>query len=138
MRKFVINVNGRTYEVEVEEVLDGVPVKAEYSVSTPTPAPAAVSAPKAEAPAPEKKEVPNAAGGPVPAGASTVNAPMPGTILDIQVNVGDTVAKGQVLLILEAMKMENEIMAPKEGKVVSIQTTKGASVNPGDVLVAIE
>ena len=62
---------------------------------------------------------------------------MPGTILDIKVNVGDTVTSGAVLVILEAMKMENEIMAPVAGKVVSINVNKGASVNSGDVLVVI-
>ena len=66
-----------------------------------------------------------------------MSAPMPGTILDIKVSEGDTVASGDVLLILEAMKMENEIMAPVGGKVVSVNTSKGASVNPGDVLIVI-
>ena len=68
----------------------------------------------------------------------SVEAPMPGTILNIQVNEGDTVKAGQVLLILEAMKMENEIVAPRDGKVAAILTTKGASVNTGDKLVSIE
>jgi biotin carboxyl carrier protein len=73
----------------------------------------------------------------VPAGGQSVEAPMPGTILDIKVSEGDTVANGDVLLILEAMKMENEIMSPAAGKVVSINVNKGASVNSGDVLIVI-
>lgn len=127
MRKFVINVNGKSYEVEVEEIRDGVPVAA--PVSRPTvsmPAPAAAPEPKA-APAPAA----------VPASATPINAPMPGTILTVNVNVGDTVKEGDVVCILEAMKMENEIMAPKDGKVVSVNVTKGASVNSGDLLVAL-
>lgn len=74
----------------------------------------------------------------VSAGAEAIEAPMPGTILSINVNEGDTVKSGQVLAILEAMKMENEILAPRDGKVVSIVVTKGASVNTGDKLVVIE
>ena len=62
---------------------------------------------------------------------------MPGTILDIRVNAGDTIKKGQVVLILEAMKMENEIMAPEDGKITSINTSKGASVNSGDLLFTL-
>ena len=74
----------------------------------------------------------------MPQGAETIKAPMPGTILDIKVQVGDKVSKGQVLAILEAMKMENEIMCPRDGEVVSVQVAKGASVNAGDDLVAIK
>ncbi len=120
MRKFLINVNGTSYEVEVEEVGGAAPVAA------PAPAAAPAAAPKA-APAPAA----------VPAGGKKVNAPMPGTVVDVKVNVGDTVKKGQILVILEAMKMENEIMAPEDGKVVSVVTTKGAAVNTGDALVVL-
>ncbi len=118
MRKFLINVNGTSYEVEVEEVGGAAPVAA--------PAPAA--APKA---------APAAAPAAVPAGGKKINAPMPGTVVDVKVNAGDTVKKGQILVILEAMKMENEIMAPEDGKVVSVVTTKGAAVNTGDALVVL-
>ena len=72
-----------------------------------------------------------------PAGATTVNAPMPGTILDIKVSAGQAVKKGDLLVILEAMKMENEIMAPCDGTIASVNATKGASVNSGDLLVSI-
>lgn len=138
MRKFIINVNGKSYEVEVEEVSQGgaaIPsVSAPAAVSNPAPAPAAAPAP---APAQSKPET-KAPAASVPQGAETVKAPMPGTILDIKVKPGDQVSKGDVLLILEAMKMENEIVSPRDAKVVSVQVATGSSVNAGDVLVAIE
>ena len=130
MKKFNITVNGKSYEVEVEEVggVASAPVSrpAAPVASAPKAAPAPAAAPKA-APAPA----------PVAGDGEVVASPMPGTILDIKVNVGDTVASGAVLLILEAMKMENEIMAPVAGTVKSITVSKGASVNSGDVLVVI-
>ena len=134
MRKFMINVNGNSYEVEVEEVTGG----SSAPVSTPKVAPVAAakpvaSAPKA-APAPkvEKKEVV------VSQGQEVIEAPMPGNIWKIVVNEGDQVKSGDVLLILEAMKMENEIVAPRDGIVASINTTTGASVNTGEKLVVLD
>ena len=116
MRKYNVNVNGTAYEVTVEEVQGGAaPVAA--------PAPAAAAAP---APAPA------AAGAGAP-----VNAPMPGTILDVKVSAGQAVKSGDVLMILEAMKMENEIMAPKDGTVTSVPVSKGASVESGALLCTI-
>lgn len=130
MKKFNISVNGTSYEVEVEEV--GGAVSAPVS----RPAQTAAPAPRAAAPAAAPKAAPKAA--PVAVGdGEVVASPMPGTILDIKVKVGDTVANGAVLVILEAMKMENEIMAPVAGTVQLISVTKGASVNSGDVLVVI-
>ena len=128
MRKFMINVNGTSYEVEVEEIGGAAPVPAAPVPAAPAPtaAPAPAAAPAA-APAPAA----------VPAEGTKINAPMPGTIVDIKVNVGDTVKKGQILLILEAMKMENEIMAPSDGKVTAVVTSKGATVNTGDALVVL-
>lgn len=126
MRKFAINVNGKSYEVEVEEI---------GGASTVSTAPRA-AAPAAKAAAPAAKAAAPAAA-PAPAGSTVVKAPMPGTILDIKVNVGDSVKSGDVLCILEAMKMENEIMAPKDGKVVAVNTSKGASVNNGDALISL-
>lgn len=138
MKKFNITVNGKSYEVEVEEiggVMSSAPVARPVATPVAAPSPAAAPAPAAAPSAPAAKP---AAPAPAPvAGGETITSPMPGTILDIKVNVGDTVASGAVLVILEAMKMENEIMAPVAGKVVSINVNKGASVNSGDVLVVI-
>lgn len=124
MRKFNITVNGKSYEVDVEEV-GGVQ-------SAPAPAPVAAApaaAPKAAAPA-----APKAA--PV-AGAQQVKAPMPGTIVSVKVNVGDKVTKDTLVAVLEAMKMENEIFAGVEGTVAGISVGAGDSVNSGDVLVSV-
>ena len=126
MRKFNITVNGVAYEVEVEEVAAG-------EASAPAAA-APKAAPKAAAPAAKPAAAPKAA--PV-ANGTKVNAPMPGTILDVKVAQGQAVKKGDVLLILEAMKMENEILAPQDGTVAQISVGKGASVNSGDALVVL-
>ena len=137
MRKFVITVNGKSYEVEVEEI--GQEISTTRTVSAPSAPKAAPAAAAAPEPAPQKTETPKpATGGAVPQGAETIKAPMPGTILDVKVKVGDKISKGQVIAILEAMKMENEIMSPRDGEVVSVQVATGASVNPGDVIVAIQ
>jgi biotin carboxyl carrier protein len=119
MRKYNVNVNGTAYEVTVEEIQGG----AAAPVSAPAPA---------AAPAPAPAPAPAAAGAGEP-----VNAPMPGTILDVKVTAGQAVKSGDVLMILEAMKMENEIMAPKDGTVTSVSASKGASVQSGDVLCTI-
>ncbi len=126
MRKFNITVNGVAYEVEVEEVAAG-------EASAPAAA-APKAAPKAAAPAAKPAAAPKAA--PV-ANGTKVNAPMPGTILDVKVAQGQAVKKGDVLLILEAMKMENEILAPQDGTVAQVAVSKGASVNSGDPLVVL-
>lgn len=118
MRKFLVNVNGTSYEVEVEEI------KGEAAAA---PAP---KAPEAPAPAPKAPAAPGA--------AETISAPMPGTIVSVNVKVGDTFKRGQVLLVLEAMKMENEILAPRDGRVVNLNTQKGSAVNSGDILIAFE
>lgn len=127
MRKFNVTVNGVAYEVEVEEI-GGVQTAAPVRAAAP------VSAPAAAAPAAAPKAAPAAA--PV-AGGEAVKAPMPGTILDIKVAVGDTVKAGQAVCVLEAMKMENEIPASKDGKILQILTSKGASVEVGTPLVTI-
>jgi glutaconyl-CoA/methylmalonyl-CoA decarboxylase subunit gamma len=134
MKKFLIKVNGHAYEVEVEEVRDNTtPTKVVETVKPkttipPAPVPAAAPAPKPAAPARIVD---------VPSGAATITSPMPGTILKVNVATGDLVKKGQVLLILEAMKMENEIVAPKDGTIASVNVEKGKTVNVGDVMISI-
>ena len=112
MRKFNITVNGVAYEVEVEEVGEG----------------AAAAPQKTAAPAPKAAPV---------AQGTKVSAPMPGTILEVKVKQGQQVKQGDLLVILEAMKMENEILAPQDGTVAQINVGKGASVNSGDVLAVL-
>lgn len=129
MKKYVITVNGTNYEVEVNEV-GGVSAPAAPVASSPAPKAAAPAAPKA-APAAAAK-----AAAPVE-GATSVEAPLPGTIWKLKVKEGDQVTEGQLLLILEAMKMENEIFSPAAGTVASIKVAEGASVNSGDILVEI-
>ena len=131
MRKsYRVTVNGTPYVVEIEE-LGAAPAPVYAPAPQPAAAPAPASAPVA-APAP----VP-AAPAPADAGEDGVTSPMPGTILSIAVKPGDAVKAGQVLLILEAMKMENEIVAPRDGTVSRVAVTKGASVNTGDLLVVL-
>lgn len=139
MKKYQITVNGKSYEVEVQEI-GGAVSTAPRATSAPAasvPAPTPVAKPAA-APASAPAEASKKESKPAPAGGVKVNAPMPGTILDVRVTEGQTVKKGQVLTILEAMKMENEIMAPQDGVVASVQVSKGASVNTGELLVVLE
>ena len=129
--KYKVTLNGRTYEVEVEAgkamLLD------EYEAIVPTAPAAPAAAPAAAAPA-----APDAAAAPVVTGAGeAVNAPMPGTILKVNVTQGQKVAEGAVLCVLEAMKMENEILAPKAGTVTQVLAAKGATVDTGAPLVVI-
>ncbi len=124
MKRFNITVNGKSYDVAVEEVGAGA-----------APA-AAASAPAAAAPAVAPAAATSAAA--TSAGDGTpVKAPMSGNILDVKVNVGDTVSAGQVIIVLEAMKMENDIVAPCAGKVTSITVKKGETVNSDTVLATI-
>ena len=122
MKRYLVNVNGTEYEVAVEVLAEGEARKA-----APAQAPAAQSAP-AQAPA-----APVAA----PAGGETVLSPMPGNILSVAVKAGDAVKKGDLLLVLEAMKMENEILAPCDGTVASVAVAAGATVESGATLVVI-
>ena len=113
-KTYHITLNGKVYEVEIEEVKAGQ-----------KPQPTVAAAPKAEA----KKEVAATGAG------EAVEAPMPGTIVNVNVKNGDVVKKGQVLAILEAMKMENEIVAPRDGVVNNISVDKGQNVNHGEKLL---
>ena len=128
--KYKVTLNGRTYEVEVEA--GKAMLLAEYEAVAPA-APAA-AAPVAAAPA----AAPAAAAAPVVTGAGdAVNAPMPGNILKVNVKAGEAVKAGTVLVVLEAMKMENEIMAPKDGTVTQVLVSKGCTVDTGAPLVVI-
>lgn len=113
MKKYRVTVNGTAYEIELEELTGAAPAPA---AAAPAPAPAAAA----------------------PAGGEQVTSPMPGTILDVKVSQGASVKKGDVLMILEAMKMENEIMCPCDGKVASIHAAKGAAVESGTLLCVIQ
>ncbi len=115
MRKYRVNVNGTAYEVEIEEITGAVPSPA-----------AAAPAPAAAAPAPAAA-----------AGSENITRPMPGTILSVNVTKGQAVKKGQVLMVLEAMKMENEIMCPRDGTIVSVDAVKGAAVETGALLCVL-
>lgn len=120
MKNLKITVNGVVYDVQVEES-DGSAVAA---------APVA-AAPKAAAPAPKKAAAPAGEGEPV-------KSPMPGTIVNVPVSVGQAVKAGDVLVVLEAMKMENEIKAAHDGTVTSVAVSKGESVDTGSVLVTLK
>ena len=114
MKKYRVTVNGTAYEIQLEELTGAAPA-ASAPAAAPAPAPAAASA-----------------------GGEQVTSPMPGTILDVKVSQGAAVKKGDVLMILEAMKMENEIMCPCDGKVASIHASKGTAVESGTLLCVIQ
>ena len=126
MKRYTITVNGTPYDVTVEET------GAAASAPVAAPAAPAAPAPKAAAPAPSAP-----AAAPAAAGAVKVESPMPGTILDVKTSVGASVNEGDVLCILEAMKMENDIVAPSAGTVASINVNKGDSVEAGQVLITL-
>ncbi|WP_142961324.1 acetyl-CoA carboxylase biotin carboxyl carrier protein subunit [Enterococcus faecalis] len=139
LRKFKISIDGKEYLVEMEEI-GGVPQPAPVAPQPTAPVAPQPTAPVAttETPAPAVEEAPAPAAQPTaPAGADAMPAPMPGTVLKVLVNVGDTVSENQPLLILEAMKMENEIVAGKAGTVTGIHVTQGQIVNPGEPLITI-
>lgn len=112
MKKYRVTVNGTVYEVELEELTGAAPAP----VSAPAAAPAAAA----------------------PAAGEQITAPMPGTILAVNVSTGQAVKKGEVLMILEAMKMENEIMCPRDGVVASVHTSKGSAVESGALLCVLQ
>ncbi|TDT50314.1 biotin/lipoyl-containing protein [Fonticella tunisiensis] len=123
MKRYIVTVNGKRFEVEVEEAGEStVPIERVQAVQ-------------------EMPKTPAEHAAPGPASSAVhqiIKAPMPGRILDVRVSLGQEVKKGDVLFILEAMKMENEIMAGEEGTVINILVSRGASVNTGDVLAVLE
>ena len=120
MKKYRVNVNGTVYEVEVEDITGQAP---------------AAPAPAQEAPAAQAAPAPAAA--PAAGAGTRIESPMPGNILKVNVKQGDAVRKGDVLMILEAMKMENEIMAPCDGTVSSVSASAGNAVEAGQTLCTI-
>lgn len=141
--KYKVTLKGKTYEVEVEKgeamILDEYAAAAPAPAAVPTPAaaPAAPATTPAPAPAPAAPATP-APATPAPAASGTVvTSPLPGNVLSINVNVGDAVKAGQLLVLIEAMKMENEIVAPTDGVVKQIVASKGAVVATGDTLLVI-
>ncbi|MEG0775156.1 biotin/lipoyl-containing protein [Clostridium sp.] len=132
MKKYVIKLNGKVYEVEMEEVTGET--SAAYERINTAPQNTVTENPVVQS-APQNKVVQNNA--PQNAEGEALDAPMPGNILNVAVKVGDTVKKGQLLIVLEAMKMENEIVSPKDGVITSVGVTKGQTINAGDTLVKI-
>lgn len=129
--KYVVTLNGKDYEVEVSQGSAQVLSVSAAGTAAPVSTPVRAAAPAAvPAPAP-------VAASAAPAAGKAVNAPMPGTVLKMLVKQGDKVTNGQVLLVLEAMKMENEIFAPCDGTVTSVAVKEGSSVNSGDAMVTI-
>ena len=122
MKNYTITVNGNVYDVTVEE---GASTGAVSVPAAPKAAPKAAAAPAAK---------PAATGA---AGSVKINAPMPGKIVDVKVKVGDAVKKGQTVLVLEAMKMENDIVAPEDGTVASINAAVGSAVEAGETIATL-
>lgn len=146
--KYIVTINNKQYEVEVEKgqaAVTGVkefspaaaaaPMPAEAAAPAKSPATAATASAQ-HAPEPAPQSAPQPAGNTV--NGDAVKSPMPGTILDVKTNAGSKVKKGDVLFILEAMKMENEIVAPRDATVAEIRTAKGASVSTGDLLAVLQ
>ena len=149
MKTYKITVNGNTYEVGIEEiggapeiraVQAAAPVPKPIPIAKPAPAPKAAAAPAPKAtPAPTPTPTPAAAPAPksAPSGGSAVTAPMSGKVISINVAEGDQVKTGQLLLVFEAMKMENELFSPNDGTVTKIHVTKGAALEAGAPVITI-
>lgn len=131
---YKVTLNGKVYEVEVEK--GEAVIQAEYEAALPAAPAAAPAAPVSAAPAPAPAA--SAAAPAAQAGAGTVPSPLPGNINEVRFSAGQTVKAGDVVIILEAMKMENEIVAPKAGTLTKIHVQKGAVVNTGDPLFDVE
>jgi biotin carboxyl carrier protein len=131
MKYYTITVNGNTYDVSVEEGQRAVQ-SAPVAAPTVSAAPAAAPAPKAEAAPAAPAAAPTGS-----AGSIKVSAPMPGKIVSVKASIGQTLKKGEVILILEAMKMENEIVSPQDGTLASINVTAGQAVEAGVLLATL-
>lgn len=131
--KYKVTLNGRTYEVEVDA--GKAMLVDEYEAFAPAPAAPAAAAPAASAASPAPAAAPAAPA--VTAAGEPVNSPMPGTILRVEVAQGAAVKEGQLLVVLEAMKMENEILAPKDGTVAQVVVQKGSHVETGSPLIVL-
>jgi len=132
MKQYKVTVNDSVYDVTIETV-GGRGGRAPFE-GAPAPVPRQSVPVSAPAPASAPTPAPASAAAPAVAGGAAVNSPMNGTILDVRVTAGQTVKSGQVLFILEAMKMENEICAPKDGTIGSVAVAKGGTVDPGQLL----
>ena len=134
MKTFRVLVNGSEYKVEIEELSENASTQPAATIAAPAPtssAPATSAKPATAAPA-KPATTPK-----TPTSGGAIVAPMPGTILSVAVEVGAAVTKGQTLLVLEAMKMENEIQAPADGTVAELNVSQGLSVNAGDTLIIL-
>lgn len=146
MKNYTITVNGQTYAVQVEEGITAaaqsapvvtIPAAPVYTAPVAAPAPVAAAPAPAPVPAADPAPAPAAAAPSGSAGSITVESPMPGKILSIEAAVGDSVAAGQTIMILEAMKMENEIVAPEAGTIASLNVTVNQAVEAGEVLATL-
>ena len=141
--KYMVTLNGKKYEIEVEEgqaIVNSVttaPMAGAPVAAAPAVAPAPVAAPAAPAPAPAPAPAAAPPAPAAPADGTNAVCPMPGTILDVKASVGQAVKAGDVLFILEAMKMENDIVSPADGTVKQILVSKGSTVSTDDVLAVI-
>ena len=136
MKYYTITVNGNTYEVSVEENTGSAVIP--QAVQAPKPVMQAASAPAPKAAVKQPVSTPKpASSAPSAAGSVQVKSPMPGKILSIKANPGQAIKKGEVILILEAMKMENEIVSPSDGTIASVNVTSGQSVEAGDLLASL-
>lgn len=138
MRRFCIKVNGKAFDVEVEEIRGSAAPRAAAPAAPATRAAAPVSAPApAPAPVPAPAPAPAPAAAPASLSGNVITSPLPGTVLQVLKTAGQSVRRGETVLVIEAMKMENEIVAPEDGVLSDIAVQKGASVQSGDALFSL-
>ena len=137
MKNYRITVNGNVYDVVVEETAGGVAAAPVAAQPKAVPVPAAPQVPVPAAPAAPQVPVQTAPAASGTQGGVKVTAPMPGKILAVKANVGQAVKRGDVIIVLEAMKMENEIVAPEDGTIASIEVSEGKAIEAGDILATL-